>query len=147
MATGEERKVNLGVRLAGPNYEDFSPDGKLFAVVSPLGYGRVLETSTFKEVMRLHGFLMGLHSVAFSPDAGRLAVAGDGKEAIKLWDLESHLDLLTLEGRGSRFTWTAFSPDGNVLGSVNDKNVLHLWRAPSWEQIAAAERQERAEMR
>jgi WD40 repeat protein len=141
MATGEERGVNLEVREAGLGDQAFSPDGKLFAVVSSLGYGRVVETATFREVMRLRGFLMGLHSAAFSPEARRLAVGGDGAEAIKLWDTESRLDLLTLEGRGSLFRKTGFSPDGNVLGSANSQNVLHLWRAPSWEEIQAADRQ------
>ena len=36
----------------------------------------------------------------------------------------------------------AFSPDGNVLGSVNGNGILHLWRAPSWAEIEAAERKE-----
>jgi hypothetical protein len=34
----------------------------------------------------------------------------------------------------------AFSPDGNVLGSANNQNKLHLWRASSWAQIEAAEK-------
>jgi hypothetical protein len=33
----------------------------------------------------------------------------------------------------------AFSPDGNVLGSLSLSEVLHLWRAPSWAEIEAAE--------
>jgi hypothetical protein len=39
------------------------------------------------------------------------------------------------------FAMTAFSPDGNALGSKNANGILHLWRAPSWEEI---ERQEKA---
>ena len=51
-------------------------------------------------------------------------------------------ELLTLEGEGSLFYRTAFSPDGNVLGSMNWSGVLHLWRAPSWAEIEAAEKAE-----
>jgi WD40 repeat protein len=77
----------------------------------------------------------------FSPDGKRLAMASAGSEAIKLLDVEGHLELLTLEGRGSEFEPTAFSPDGNLLGTMSTSSgVLHLWRAPSWEEIAAAEK-------
>ena len=48
-----------------------------------------------------------------------------------------------LEGQESVFNRTAFSPDGNVIGSMNNKGVLHLWRAPSWPDIEAAEKAER----
>ena len=51
--------------------------------------------------------------------------------------MESREELLTLEGEGSRFYRTAFSPDGNDLGSMNQAGVLHLWRAPSWAEIEA----------
>jgi WD40 repeat protein len=77
--------------------------------------------------------------VAFSSNGKRLAAGSNGKEAVKLWDVDSHLELLTLEGKGSLFWRTTFSPDGNILGSANSQGVLHLWRAPTWDQIAAAE--------
>ena len=33
----------------------------------------------------------------------------------------------------------AFSPDGNWVASGTFEGQLHLWRAPSWEEIADAE--------
>ena len=77
------------------------------------------------------------HSVALSPDGKRLATGSNGKEAIKLWDLQSHEGILTLEGEGSQFWKSGFSPDGNLLGAVNQVGLLHLWQAHSWEEIAA----------
>ena len=38
-----------------------------------------------------------------------------------------------------------FSPDGHALMAINEFGVLHLWRAPSWAEIAAAEAKEKAE--
>jgi hypothetical protein len=32
-----------------------------------------------------------------------------------------------------------FSLDGNWLGEVSSKNTVHLWYAPSWEEIEKAE--------
>jgi WD40 repeat protein len=60
-------------------------------------------------------------------------------EALRLWDVEGHQQLLTLEGEGAEFNASAFSPDGNVLGSMNTKSLLHFWRAPSWAEIRAVE--------
>ncbi len=66
-----------------------------------------------------------------------MAAGGDGKEAVKLWDIRSLEEVLTLEASGSTYDRTAFSPDGNILGSSTKLGTLHIWRAPSWEEIKA----------
>jgi hypothetical protein len=33
----------------------------------------------------------------------------------------------------------AFSPDGNKIVGLNNDGRLHIWRAPSREEVAAAE--------
>ena len=36
----------------------------------------------------------------------------------------------------------AFSPDGNSIAAVaRDSKKLHVWRAPSWPEVLAAERE------
>jgi len=57
---------------------------------------------------------------------------------VKLWDVDSLQELLTLEAQGSTFNRVAFSPDGNILAASNGQGVLHLWRAPSFPEIEAA---------
>jgi WD40 repeat protein/serine/threonine protein kinase len=131
-------KVDLDV-LEAEGASCFSPDGKLFAVASALGYTRVWETATWREVATLRGHLLGVHSAAFSGDGKRLATGG-GNAALKLWDTESWQEVLTLEGQGSLFSSTAFSPDGNVIYAANNEGIVQLWRAPSWEEINAAEK-------
>jgi WD40 repeat protein len=116
----------------------FSPDGKLFAVASAMGYVRVWETATWREVATLRGHLLGVFSVVFSGDGKRLATGG-GNAALKLWDTESWQEVLALEGQGSMLRGTAFSPDGNVIFAVNYEGIVQLWRAPSWAEINAAE--------
>jgi WD40 repeat protein len=129
--------VDLSLRQAGS--ATFSPDGKLLVAASWLGTGKVWSTDSWREVSNLHGFLLGIDSVAFSGDGLRLVAGSGGKEALKLWDVASFQELLTLEADGSTYFQTAFSPDENVLGSRNASGVLHLWRAPSWEEIASLE--------
>jgi len=124
----------------------FSPDGKFFAAASELGYARVWDAKTWKEVATLRGFLLGTHSVVFSPDDTRLVTGnGAGVEALKLWDTDSWQDVITLQGSGSVFFEPLFSPDGNSVGVMSDAGILHVWRAPSWAEINAAEAQEKAE--
>ena len=117
----------------------FSADGRLFVASTHRGFARVWDATRRQPVGDLTGFLQGVHSVAFSPDGQRLVTGSDGKEAIKLWDVESQEELLTLEGEGTMFVPTAFSSDGAVLGSMNGSGILHLWRAPSWAELEAQE--------
>ena len=119
--------------------------------------------------LRLRRTLLGhkgeVWSLVVLPD-NRALVSGAKDGSVLVWDMttsrraSSHLrlpenllawsfatngqTLLTLEGQGSMFNVTAFSPDGAVLGSMNSGDskhgILHLWRAPSWAEIEAAEK-------
>jgi WD40 repeat protein len=133
LSTSEETIFDLKVKQIAQ--VAFSPDGSHFAAVSRLGTGCLWETATAQRTATLHGFLQAMNSVTFSPDGKRLAIGGDGNEAVKLWDLDSLQELLTLEGQGSTFNNVAFSPDGNVLAASNGQGILHLWRAPSLKEI------------
>jgi WD40 repeat protein len=114
-------------------------------MASRLGYARVWETAGWREAATLRGFKLGAHSVAFSPDGQRLATsAGPAEAALHLWDVTSWQNVLTLSAEGSIFLSTQFSPDGNTLGTMNGDGILNLWRAPSWDEINAAEAKEKA---
>lgn len=76
--------------------------------------------------------------MAFSPNSKRLVTSSDGQQALRLWDTDGWQDVLTLEGEGANFNRTAFSKDGNVIGSLTRNGTLQLWWAPSWEEIEAA---------
>lgn len=116
----------------------FSPNGRWLAVVSILGFGQLWDTETAQMMAELGGFLQGTHSVTFSPDSQRLAIGSNGNEAVKIWDVENQQELVTLPGQGSMFRATKFSPDGNILTSCNSQGILHIWRAPSFEEINAS---------
>ena len=67
-----------------------------------------------------------------------------GKEAVKLWNVGTRQELLTLGGVGSMLESARWSADGNViLGGP----PWQAWRAPSWEEIAAVEAKEKPENR
>src|SRR6185369_8082946 len=97
------------------------------------------DVATLQPVALLKGFQLGAHSVVFSPDGRRLAAGSNGREAVKLWDVGTRQEVLTLSGEGSRFGGLNFSPDGRYLLAINDSGLAHIWIAPTWEEIAAEE--------
>jgi len=84
---------------------------------------------------------------ALSPDERRCVIMGFAGDVL-LRDLtdkittELNLDIRKshVEGRGGGLWPTMISADGNVIGATTlGDGRLQLWRAPSWEEIAAAE--------
>jgi len=118
----------------------FSPDGRLLASASRVGWVKVLDLSSAETVAELSGFVLGVHSAAFSSDGRRLITGSGGAEAIRMWDVDGFEALLTLGAQGTVFTSAAFFADGNVIGARNAQGRLYLWRAPSFAEIAEAER-------
>jgi len=145
ITTGREQRPTLEIQ--DPRSASISPDGKFLAVASQQGYVRLWDMATLRPEATLGSFLIGAHSVAFSPDGTRLAAGGDADEAIKIWDVDSRQELLTLAAPTGVFWTPKFSRDGNVLVSLQQDGLLHLWRAPSWAEIVAVEARENAEMK
>jgi eukaryotic-like serine/threonine-protein kinase len=117
-----------------------SPDGKTLAAACENGDLLFWDTRTLESLGDLHNVLLGLHSVAFSNDGRRIVAGSNGKEAIKIWDADSREELATLEGRGSLFRNARVSADGSLIAARNWNGILHVWRAPSWEEIEVSER-------
>jgi WD40 repeat protein len=119
----------------------FSPDERLLASTSWDGTVRLWDLSARREMATLRGHSGGVWAAAFSPDGQRLATGGAGAQvAVKLWDMATRRELLSLEGEGELFAHAAFSPDGSILMAACFSGSAHLWRAPSWAEIEAAEK-------
>ena len=115
---------------------DFSPDGTVLATVSFDNTCKLFVLRRRQEIATLRGHRSSLWSVCFSPDGRRLAVgAGDGD--IIIWDLETHREVLVLKTPSRPAI--RFHPSGDSLLFCSG-STLHLWRAPSWAEIDAAER-------
>jgi WD40 repeat protein len=151
-AAGHGRRVDLqsgtvtdcDLGMGGVSDVAISPDANLFAVASTRGLIRVFETGSFQEVFTVRSLLLGVTSVMFSPDRRSLAAGNPGGGyALKIWDIQSRQELVSLPGDGSDFRCTMFSDDNRLLGTLNSKGKLFLWRAPSWEEINRAEKNER----
>jgi hypothetical protein len=67
-----------------------------------------------------------------------------GREAVKLWDVGTRQELLTLAGADVFLHNARWSADGDVILAGPP---WQAWSAPSWEEIAAAEAKEKAELK
>jgi WD40 repeat protein/tRNA A-37 threonylcarbamoyl transferase component Bud32 len=77
-------------------------------------------------VRTLPGHGSAVTGVAFSPDGRRLASA-DAKGVIKLWDVATGREVLTLVGGETIAACVAFSPDGRRLASAGRDQTVAIW--------------------
>ncbi|MBL9138870.1 MAG: protein kinase, partial [Verrucomicrobiales bacterium] len=117
-----------------------SPDGRWVAVGSQAGIVMLYDAATLKR-RPLLGMMHAVSSVTFSPDSRTLVAGGGGREAVKLWHVETGQELLTLPGKGNLLEDVAFAEGGNtlLLGRFRQPGSWQMWRAPSRDEIERAE--------
>jgi WD40 repeat protein len=119
----------------------FSPDGKRLAVSSgqkALGkFQQDVPIVTIWDVTSrtalspsLSGHDDAVYCVAFSHDGKRLATASRDGTA-KLWDAESHQELMTFRDHTDSVTGVAFTPDDKRLATSGWDNSLRMWDVAS----------------
>jgi eukaryotic-like serine/threonine-protein kinase len=75
-----------------------------------------------------------LGDLAFSPDGKRLV--GANRDLVKMWDIESGVEVLTLRGAPQRYgdppfnARIVFHPDGRRLAAANWNESISVWDAP-----------------
>lgn len=105
----------------------------------------IIDSQTLEPVGmgKLRGARLGIYSVSYSPDGTRIVTGGgEGAEAIKVWDVATQQELMTLTaGRsyeGFSFHQTEFSPSGDSVMTIGGFGNVSIWKAPSLEEIDAA---------
>lgn len=114
----------------------FSPDGKFLAAARLTGAVKIWEMPMRAKPLEFRLHDRGISALAFSPDSRRLATAGEGAEAIRLWDAATWQELIALERPGEQLRQISFSIDGNQVTALNSAGDLLFWRVPSFTEIA-----------
>ncbi len=134
------RTLNFSGRIRGVA---FSPDGKLLAACSGEGIVKVWDLPHLGALPEFRAHTGETYALAFSPDGRRLATAGYGEEALKLWDVATWKELITLERPDHGVQQIAFSDEGRQLIGRDLQGDLLVWHVPSFAEIEAKEQAQR----
>jgi WD40 repeat protein len=128
----------------------FSPDDRLLVTGSEEPLVNISELASGKRIDSLKGSRVCTVRVGFSPDARTLATRTT-EGAMKFWHAATGKEMFTL-GPPNPVHSFLFSPDGEYLAITWDSGTregrrVELWRAPSFEEIIAAEKQRPEKMK
>ncbi|HEY5910012.1 MAG TPA: protein kinase [Verrucomicrobiae bacterium] len=131
--------TNLVSCPGGAGVLSFSPDGHFLAAGrwSP-GMIRVWELPALQSRIEFPQ-AEAVNAIAFSPDSKRLATAGAGGRALRLWDVATWQQLLTLEHSPDGVASLSFSRDGNQL-SIVAKAEVRFWRSAPRAELQAKDK-------
>jgi WD40 repeat protein len=120
----------------------FSPDNKLLAAATWQGLVKFWETPSFREGGEFRAEAGDLKTLAFSPDSRRLVTGGELTAAVRIWDVATTQQIITLDS----IRWidhAVFSTDGNQIAGMTVLGDMFLWRAPSLIEIDEKEKTQR----
>jgi WD40 repeat protein len=76
--------------------------------------------------------LSPVRAVAISPDGNYLATSANCN--IKIWNISTNKLIQEFEAH-KEWIWTLnFNPNGDLLASAGDDNIIHLWDTHSWQR-------------
>lgn len=105
---------------------EISPNDQTIALATTVGIFIVNRTNF--AVLQHIDTVTDIVSVAFSPDGAMLAT-GERDGLIRVWDLVSGEEHLSLGGHTRQVNDVTFSPDGHYIASASDDNTIRVWEA------------------
>jgi RNA polymerase sigma factor (sigma-70 family) len=129
VSTGKEIRT---IKAAHTEYAvavAWSPDGTVLASSGGEGLVKLWDVKTGKALAILTGPVTGKgHSLAFSPDGGLLASVGSKENALRLWEVATGKEVVTLKKHTEQIWSVAFSRDGKKIVTAGD-DAVRVWVA------------------
>lgn len=130
----KDARSDTDTTLVPTHHFAVSPDGLSFVATYDDGVA-VLYDLTGKPLAAFKCQPENPPAVAFSHN-GKLLATGNADGTIKLWDMTSHRELLTLKGTPYEVLSIAFSPDETKLAILDTYGYLRVWHAPIGAGVA-----------
>jgi WD40 repeat protein len=119
----------------------FSPDGNILASGNTVGgvQLRYMERDPItseiatSRLLSLRGYNEQVTSISFSPD-GNTLITGSIEGKVKLWDLASRLDMLTLEDHMTAIKSAYILADGRTLVTASSEKI-RIWRGATDQEL------------
>jgi WD40 repeat protein len=129
LATGKERASVKKVAEYGVDSVAFSPDGKTLAVGIGGSGVKIYDVRSRKpRIFRDEVWQYATPRVVFSPDGKVLASGGPCIREIRLWNVATGKNTITLKGHDEYgLDALAFRPDGKTIASVGHDGALNVW--------------------
>jgi WD40 repeat protein len=129
--------VKLGESKGNSYGLAISPDGSCFASADGDGTVTLYDVRARRLSASWVGFSSLLGSVAFAPDGTRLAASLGQSSAVRLWDLRTQRELLTLRAPEAGGDRVQFSPDGSRLLVAGYGGHCYVWIVPTLAELDA----------
>jgi eukaryotic-like serine/threonine-protein kinase len=115
---------------------DFSPDGKLLTTVSNDNFVRTWDIEK-GETMLPNIKLKGAWKCAYFPDSKQVAVAASSASNpfVKVFEVETGKEILTLSGHTKRIRAIDVSPDGKKIATGSLDGTVRIWNAETGEEL------------
>ncbi|MCX5658365.1 MAG: protein kinase [Planctomycetota bacterium] len=119
----------------------FSRDGRLLATGRMGGAWELWNPQTgYLECSVANAHVAGIDGIAFSPDGSRVVTSSRDKQ-IKIWEVATHREVLTLDGHDNWVTAIAWTADGRRIVSGGLDGMVRIWdvgRSWSRERLGTA---------
>ncbi|MGA2659061.1 MAG: protein kinase [Verrucomicrobiota bacterium] len=127
--------ASRGTLVGFPAAFVFSTDGVALCAGYEDSTAEIFDTARGRRLALLEGAKAPICGVVLLPD-GSTAATADFAQDVKLWDLKTRKELVTLGGEIRAHFALALSPDGRRLAAGGASPVVRLWDPATRQQVA-----------